>query len=337
MKFAVAAVCASGLLGSTLISSQTGAAAHAASEMTSPAIPGVVAGGTKVQVVASGIHGGEGPIATPDGGLLFCEKDAVPPATNKILKIDKEGKLSVYRENPHRLTGLAYDRAGRLIGLGSEPPQVVVVAPTPSVLVSTFEHEPLIRPNDLVFDRKGGLYFTDPFPLPDKIPAPKNPTPLPPGRKPAVFYLKPDGHLMKVTDAVPRPNGIQLSPDGTVLYVANQHPTGEFVLAFDVRPDGSVGEPRNFARLEGPRTDAGTVAGGADGLTVDADGRLYAGTPIGVQVFSPGGQALGIIRFPTKAVNLAFAGPDRRTLYVVSSEAVYAIRMLATGIEGRGK
>jgi gluconolactonase len=77
--------------------------------------------------------------------------------------------------------------------------------------------------------------------------------------------------------------------------------------------------------------------GGADGLAVDAAGRLYAATGVGVQVFSPQGQHLGTIPTPMGAQSIAFAGPDKRTLYVVGRGAVWKVAMLAQGFLGRAK
>jgi gluconolactonase len=328
MRIAAGTVSALGLIASAVVSSRAAGHFPPLVEMTTPDIPGVVAGGTKVQLVAWGIHGGEGPVAAPDGSLLFCEKD-----TSRILKIDLKGKLSVYLEHNNRTTGLALDAKGRLIGAGGVPPQLLILAPTRSVLLDTFEGQPFSRPNDMVIDKRGGLYFTDPLPLASRnsntSPILLKMPPPPQGRKPAVFYLTPDGLLLIVSELVQRPNGIQLSPDDRVLYVANNHPAAEAVVAFDVRPDGRVENPRDFARLE-----RGSVA---DGIATDAGGRLYVATSGGLHVFSPKGVQLGVIQFPTKPVNIAFAGPDKKTLYVVGPGAVYTIAMQAQGPLNRAK
>jgi gluconolactonase len=78
---------------------------------------------------------------------------------------------------------------------------------------------------------------------------------------------------------------------------------------------------------------------GADGLAVDEAGRLYVTSTIGVQVFSPEGRPLGTIPIgnPDGPQNLAFAGPDKKTLYVVGDGAVWKIAMLAQGPKGRAK
>ena len=84
------------------------------------------------------------------------------------------------------------------------------------------------------------------------------------------------------------------------------------------------------------KTDTG-VASGADGLAVDNDGRVYAATTAGVQVFSPQGQHLGTIPLSRSPQNLAFAGADKKTLYVVGRGAAFKVPMLSQGFTGRAK
>lgn len=324
MKSKAALVIAWCLLGSPVVFGQAGGQDSPPAETTAPDIPGVVAGGTKVQLIKEGLQGTEGPIPTPDGSLLLTEQDA-----NKIIKMDKDGKFSTYAENTNRTVGLAYDPKGRLIGT-AQGGQVIVFTPVRSVLADTFGGQTLSRPNDLVIDKKGGVYFTDPIPA-NVAPGQKPP---PAGRKPAVFYIRPTGQLIMGSDEFERPNGIILSPDEKILYVTN----GEYLIAFDVQPDGSIRNRRTFVTLVGLGRNAdGTLVGAADGLVIDAAGRVYAATGPGVQVFSPQGQYLGTIPIPRPPQNLTFGGPDKKTLYVVGRGAVYKIAMRAQGFKGRAR
>jgi gluconolactonase len=320
MTFKTALVAVWSVVASAVMLGQ-GGGSSTPSATVAPSIPGVVAAGTKVQLIVSGLHGGEGPVAMPDGSVLFTEQDV-----NKILRIDALGKVSTYLEHTNRATGLAYDRQGRLIGVGSIKPQVLVFAPTRSVLAETFEGEPLLHPGDLVVDRKGGIYFADKGYYTDPLNEKNRDAASQRAEKPAIFYLKPSGQLVKVTSAVPKPNGIELSPDEKTLYVA---PPDKRVFAFDVQDDGSVRNQRTFVDLQGE--------GGADGFAVDEAGRLYAATRSGVEVISPQGKYLGTIPIPIKPANLAFAGPNKKTLYVVSRGAAYKIDMIAEGIKSRAK
>jgi gluconolactonase len=76
---------------------------------------------------------------------------------------------------------------------------------------------------------------------------------------------------------------------------------------------------------------------GGDGLTVDAQGRVYAATAPGIQVFNPQGQHLGTIPVSRNPNNLAFAGADKKILYIVARGAVYKVGMSAEGYKGRAK
>jgi gluconolactonase len=284
-----------------------------ATDTVAPGIPGVVAAGTKVTVIKEGFQGTEGPIALPDGSLIFTET-----AASRITKIDKDGNVSTFLENSNGSNGLAFDAKGRLISVQTTPGQtrVGVIYPKGSEVTLTDGFEG--RPNDLVVAKNGGVYFT-----------------VPGGANPVVYYIAPGGTRTKAADGIENPNGIQLSRDEKTLYINNTR--GEHLLAFDVQPDGTLTNLRNFGRYEGvTKTDTG-VTSGADGLAIDNDGRVYAATAAGVQVFSPQGQHLGTIPVSRSPQNLAFAGLDKKTLYLVGRGAAYKIQMLAQGFTGRAK
>src|SRR5258705_7374391 len=129
----------------------------------------------------------------------------------------------------------------------------------------------------------------------------------------------------KISIATRRTNAVALSPDGSVFYASD----GPTIDALDVQPDGTLRNFRKFAMLKG---------GNADSMSVDNDGRLYVGTGMaGVQVFSAKGEHLGTIPTPLGAQATAFAGPDKKTLYIVGGGAGYKVPMLAQGVQGRAK
>jgi gluconolactonase len=286
-------------------------AGDSGADMRVPGIADVVAAGTRLQRLASGLKGTEGVIAMADGSVLFCEFNA-----NRIVHIDSSGHLSTYLEDSNRPIGLGFDARGRLIAAESLQPRIEALTPRRRTLADSFAGQPLVRPNDVVVDRKGGIYFTDPIPNP-KIQF-REP---PPGRKPLLFYITPAGKVSQLTDAVAQPNGIELSPDGKILYAVD----GDHIVAFDVHSDGMVGNPRMFAEVTG------------DGLAMDDEGRLYAATRDGVEIFSMTGKLLGLIRTPTRIQSIAFGGAERSTLYAVGGGAVYRLSLLVPGVKGRAK
>src|SRR5580765_348721 len=112
-----------------------------APETEATAIAGVVAAGTKVQLIKEGFRDAQGATAAPDGSLLFTERSA-----NHILKIVKDGKISTYMENTRGVHNFSFDSKGRAIGLRWDPAQVAVIAPTQTVLSDKFEGSAFGRP-----------------------------------------------------------------------------------------------------------------------------------------------------------------------------------------------
>lgn len=298
---------------------------------TTTAIPGVVAAGVKVEVIKSGFSGTEGPVSLPDGHLLFTETQA-----NRITKIDKDtGATSTFLENTNGSNALGFDAKGRLISVQTTPGQtkIGVIHPKDAVVTITdnFAGKPYGRPNDLVVAKNGGVYFSEPGPNA----APGQPPPKPP-LAPAVYYVSPTGAVSRIAEGIERPNGVTLSPDEKTLYVNNT--AGEYLLAFDVKADGSVGPRRNFARYAKVTKAAdGAVTSGADGLAIDAQGRVYAATAAGVEVYDAKGETLGIIPVSLPPQNLAFAGADKKTLYIVGRGAAFKVRVQTEGYKGRAK
>jgi len=132
------------------------------------------------------------------------------------------------------------------------------------------------------------------------------------------------------------PNGLVLSRDEKTLYLNNTK--GEYLLAFDVPPDGSLTNRRNFAKYDGVTTNAqGVPTSGADGLTLDSEGRVYAACATGGQVFSPQGQYLRTIPSPRQPQNLSFAGADKKTLYIVGRGVASRVPMIARGLVERAR
>ena len=286
-------------------------------EVVATEIPGVIKGGTKIVLLREGFNATEGVIALQDGSgsVLFTEQDS-----NKIIKVDPNGTISTYLENTHRTTGLTYDPQGRLVGANSRPASIGVLSPEPrTILANTFNDQPLCRPNDLIADKKGGFYFSDPAGPDPRFPAP------PPGRTSLLLYRTPGGKVVKPTDDTLNPNGVQLSGDEKILYVTN----GQNIMQYDVQPDGMLKNGRVFAQS------------GGDGLAIDSEGRIYSaiGGVTGIKVFDKTGKELGIIPSGTRPQSVGFAGKDRRTLYIVGQGALYKVQgdMISQGITTRAK
>jgi len=290
-----------------------------------PAIPGVVAQGTRVEVVREGFDGTEGPVALADGSIVFTENRA-----DRLIRLAPDNSVSTFLAPSGGANSLAIGAKGELVAVQTAVPRVAQLQPSERVLAANVGGRPFNRPNDLALARTGDIYFSDPGAAPAA--GTRASTPV---AKTGFYRLSPAGRVTLITDDIPRPNGVALSADEKTLYVADSW--GEHLIAYTIAADGSVSGRRNFARLAGFKTSADGPVSGADGIAVDAAGRVYVASSAGVEVFDPAGQPLGVIALPKQPQNLAFGGADRSQLYVVGRGSVYRIATQTRGVDRPGK
>lgn len=280
-----------------------------------PKIPGVGPVGP-VEKVRGDFKFVEGPTADAHGNLYFTD---IP--NERIHKLDTAGNLTVFREHTNKANGLMVNAKSEVVACEMGSGQVAAYSPDGKerrVLAAEYNGKRFNAPNDLVIDRQGGIYFTDP-----EYAAPK---PLPQTIR-TFYYLAADGTVTRLVNKdLPNPNGIILSPDEKTLYLI---PTGSAdMIAYPVLSPGKIGEGRVVCTLKQRDGKSGT---GGDGLCIDTKGNLYITSQIGVQVFDPAGKHLGTIAFPEQPANCDFGGPDMNTLYVTARTSLYAVKMQATG------
>jgi gluconolactonase len=276
----------------------------------------------------------EGPTVDRAGNVYFTEI-----INQRIMKLGADGVLSTYREKSNAANGLLLDPQGRLIacegGLFERPgvkvqgtPRVTRTDMTTGkidVLAAAYDGKPFQGPNDITIDSKGRLYFTDLAGA-------------------AVYRIDTSGAVARILAApdVQRPNGIQVSPDDTKLYLieANQAQGGaRLIRAYDLQPDGTVRNMRVHYDFSPGRS--------ADGMSIDTQGNLYASagmnqlrgsaetldTKTGVYVISPQGKLLKFIPIPEDFItNNAFGGADMKTLYVTAGKTLYKVRTDVAGL-----
>lgn len=299
------------------------------------AIAGVIDAGAMWTLAWQGDQNADG-IVGYKGGLLFAQEQS-----NHVMRLDKNDKASIFVSadgpgavaiGPPQDRVIALERTctdpGGTPDLCKEPQAIAQVFPFRRTLANGYESLPYTgRLNDIVADKKGGVYFTNG-----------------PGPGSGVFYLSGKEFEVKIGNDI-RSNGIMLSRDDKTLYVTN---LGE-IVALDVQPSGGANNQREFAKLQGG------VNG--DGMAIDEEGRLYVTTSPGVQVFSTGGTFLGLIPTPRDAISVAFSGAGKKTLYVAclgavgadgkeiatrpgirnTAMSIYRIQMAAEGYKGRPK
>jgi gluconolactonase len=230
------------------------------------------------------------------------------PGNNRIFRTGLDGKVSVFAENTNGGNGMMFDPAGRLV-VGATRTKQIVAYPeaggTPQVLAED------VATNDLAINAKGDLYFTDS-----------------PGKK--VWYLPKDGKPRVVDEGIDNPNGVLFSPDQSLLYVSDY--IGQLSYVFQIQPDGSLAHKQKYFYVHMP--DAATRSS-SDGMAVDADGRVYIATSLGVQVFDQIGKCHAIIPAPQgmkSLSNVEFGGPNFDEIYVTNGDKVFKRKTKVKGV-----
>jgi gluconolactonase len=299
-------------------------------ERVNGSVDSPVADDIRLERVATGFEFTEGPVWSPDGGLLFSS-----PNTNAIYRLDPVRGVTVFRSKSGYSgfdigryaqpgsNGLAFDPDGRLVICQHGNRRVIRVEPhgNITVLADSYEGARLNSPNDLVYRSDGTRYFTDPpFGLPEAFDDPDKELSFS-----GVFRLT-EGELTLVTDELEGPNGIALAPDERHLYVGNWDPERKVVMRYELDASGAAGDGEVLFDMTGA---AGEDA--IDGIKVDQAGNLYVCGPGGIWVLSEAGEHLGTLRLPEDPHNLAWGDADRRSLYVTALTSIYRLRV---GIPG---
>lgn len=263
-------------------------------------IAGVVAPGAKWEIAWTGSMTADGMATSADGLLLFAQEQS-----NAIWKLWPDGRSWVEVPYVHGAGATGVDAQGNIYAVEracTDPglkltdcttrSRVMQLTPERKVIAEQFaDGKTLGRLNDIELDGKGGAYFT----------------------QGSLYHTAADGTVTEIYKPKVFTNGVAISPDGKRLYVTDS----KEVVAFDIGADGKASNQRVFATLS---KDAQGFGG--DGMAVDTAGRLYVTGDAGVYVFDTAGKELGVIPVPRRAITLAFAGPDRKTLYVGAMGAV---------------
>ncbi len=294
----------------------------------------IIPEGAKLEIIAEGFVWCEGPVWLPDQNkLLFCD---IP--RNSIFQWSDNDGLSLYLDSAgyagpstgnnelYGSNGLILDNSGNLVlcqhgnrmvsrmNAPLDSPEAKFVS-----LAGKYQGKRLNSPNDLVYNRKGDLYFTDPpYGLPGQGDGPTKELNFQ-----GVYKLSASGELTLLTDKLYRPNGIGFSPDEKTLYVSNSDPKNPVWMAYSLDDNGIPKSELVFfdaAEFVKNRPDIGLP----DGLTVDRKGNIFGTGPGGVYIFNPSGELLGIINTGHANGNCTF-NADESTLYITAD--MYLMRI----------
>lgn len=282
----------------------------------------------------------EGPLWHPDGSVLFSDIE-----NDRIMRLDEDGTLEVFRTPSGRANGLLLDHDLRLVACEGGNRRVTRTEADGKIVVlaDSYDGKRLNSPNDLAIDSQGNIFFTDPR-YGDRSDVEQRDTE---GRDvEGVYRIAPDGTVTRALGSeVSRPNGIAVSPDDQFLYVA--------VNANDAQGDSrslwrfNFDDQRNVVAASGKKLFDWGRDRGPDGMTIDLAGRLYvtaglnyAAPPYetadkyraGVYVISADGELLQTISVPIDMItNCTFGGTDAKMLFITAGHKLWRIPVNSPG------
>ncbi len=310
-----------------------------------PALDSLVSADAKLDLVKNDFGFTEGVVWVDEGKsgyLLLSDMYA-----NVIYKVTPEGKVSLYLDHsgytgydiwrvgmPQPDTnrkdvffmigsnGLALDRQGRLViatWTGRSIDRIEKDGKR-TVLADRYEGKRFGGTNDLVVKKDGAIYFTDGFGgLRGRDKDPQKELDF------AGIFMWKDGKVTLAIKDIPTPNGLAFSPDEKYLYANGSQ--NRYLRRYGVQADDTL---TNSQMLIDMNSDP--APGITDGLKVDTKGNIYESGPGGIWVLSPDGKHLGTIRTPEFVANVAFGGPDNKTLYIAARTSIYRVRVNTPGI-----
>ncbi|MCA9024832.1 MAG: SMP-30/gluconolactonase/LRE family protein [Planctomycetaceae bacterium] len=255
------------------------------------------------KLVSEGHRFTEGPAANAKGEVYFTD---VPQGI--IHKIALDGTVSIFVEKSGSgINGLMFGPDGKLYGCQNGYQRIVRYDEQGNEEIVIEE----VTSNDLIVLADGTGYFTDP----------QNQT---------IWRFSSNGEKAEVDQGISRPNGIIASPDQTLITVADT--AGRFTYSFQRQSDGSLAYKQTYGHLH---LDDEAQSSGADGMTVDTEGRIYVTSSVGLQVLDQLGRVHVILDKPQAGwlSNVTFGGSEFDTLYVTAADKVFRRKVKATGVK----
>ena len=271
----------------------------------------LIATDAKVTKAGGGYKFTEGPSVAPDGRVFFTDQ----PNDKIDVWNEKDNSITTFLQPCERSNGTYFNQKGELVACADLHNRLVAITMDKQMhtLAENYNGKQLNAPNDLWIALNGGIYFSDPYYARDY---------WEPGRKEVqdkrgVYYLNPEGKVIRVIDDYKQPNGLIGTPDGKTLYVSDIN-DGE-IWKYSINTDGSLSNKTFFA----PE--------GSDGMTIDNQGNVYLTNKV-VSVFNPKGENIARIEVPEQPSNVCFGGKNRNILFITARTSVYTLKMNAKGV-----
>jgi gluconolactonase len=281
-----------------------------------------IVGNTVIRRLHFGTLWAEGPAWNGVGRYLVWSDI---PNNVQMRWIEDDARVTVFRNPSGYSNGNTFDYEGRQLSCEHGGRRVVRYEPSGAVTViaDKFEGKRLNSPNDIVVHPDGGIWFTDPpYGIAGYYEGFKGDKEV----KEAVYRVDgKTGQMEKVTDDCTGPNGICFSPDYKKVYLADTGPREIKVWDLDGK---TIRNGKRFVVLDIPGTN---MPSAADGIRCDIDGNIWAGARPGVQIITPGGERIGMIRMPETCANICFGGAKRNRLFIAGSQSLYAVYVQTIG------
>ena len=296
----------------------------------------IIDSNASIEVIGKGYNWSEGPVWVESNKILLFSD--VPE--NKIYQWKEGDTPKVYltpsgytgsspKEGEIGSNGLTLDRMGKLLLCQSGNRQVARLntplgAPKADfiALAANYKGKRFNSPNDLVTDSKNNIYFTDPiYGLPKGVNDIARELSFE-----GVYRISADGTLSLLIDSIPRPNGIVFSPDEQTLYIASSDVQKPAWYAFHVDNKGNM--VNGGVLLDAlPLKQKATQKQGPDGMKIDKYGNIFGAGPDGINIISPNGKLLGLIKVYNRFTSNCSFSTSKDTLYVTADDLVLRVKL----------
>jgi sugar lactone lactonase YvrE/poly(3-hydroxybutyrate) depolymerase len=272
----------------------------------SPPLQEILVPGADWELVADGYGLTEGPVANTKGEVFFTD---IPHS--KTYRIGLDGNVSEFIADTKRANGQAFGPDGRLYSVATGEQKILAYDADGKMSVIAEE----IAGNDIIVAHNGNIYVTNP-----------------PGNNTAssrVWLIRPNGEKSVVDTGLKFANGIALSPDQSLLYVADYR--SHWIYSYEVQPDGTLQSKQRYYWLHALDSADDSAP---DGMRVDRDGRLYVATNLGIQVCDQAGRVNCIMPTPNRRItNLCFGGENFDVLFATCVDKVYKRKVKTHGVQ----